>query len=272
MFERFTERARQVVVLGQHAALSYGHGYFGTEHVLLGLLMEAEGAAARVLNGLGITEELVRGEIEKIVGRGEGKGEGDEGPVGLPFTPRARKVLELALREALSLGHNYIGTEHVLLGIVREGEAVAFRILHDHGADTEKVREATMTLLMGERKKKPDAPAKPIPSPPLDPKKREAAVQIDAAAKLLTTLMANDYSGSVTVYFEARPPFMHEKVWPGVRVNVLWETMDSDEIATLISLGDLFGFDAEFSKQHGLTFRPRKSSLSAAIIEAGEPS
>src|SRR5919112_5658824 len=124
MFERFTERARQVVVLAQEEARTLKHNYIGTEHILLGLLREEEGLAARVLESLDITVERVRAQVVRIVGSGEEVTSGQ-----IPFTPRAKKVLELALREALSLGHNYIGTEHILLGLVRENEGVAARIL-----------------------------------------------------------------------------------------------------------------------------------------------
>src|SRR5438477_588209 len=135
MFERFTERARQVVVLAQEEARTLKHNYIGTEHILLGLLREAEGLAARVLESLDITVEEVRAQVARIVGQG------DEVTTGqIPFTPRAKKVLELALREALSLGHNYIGTEHILLGLVRENEGVAARILLDFDADADKIR------------------------------------------------------------------------------------------------------------------------------------
>src|SRR5262249_25624389 len=126
MFERFTERARQVVVLAQEEARTLKHNYIGTEHILLGLLREEEGLAARVLESLDITVERVRAQVVRIVGSGEEVTSGQ-----IPFTPRAKKVLELALREALSLGHNYIGTEHILLGLVRENEGVAPRILLD---------------------------------------------------------------------------------------------------------------------------------------------
>ncbi len=132
MFERFTERARQVVVLAQEEARTLKHNYIGTEHILLGLLREEEGLAARVLESLDITVERVRAQVVRIVGSGEEVTSGQ-----IPFTPRAKKVLELALREALSLGHNYIGTEHILLGLVRENEGVAARILLDFDADSE---------------------------------------------------------------------------------------------------------------------------------------
>jgi len=144
MFERFTERARQVVVLAQEEARSLKHNYIGTEHLLLGLLREEEGVAARVLDGLEVSVEEVRAAVVRIVGSGE------ESPQGqIPFTPRAKKVLELALREALSLGHNYIGTEHILLGLVREDEGVAARILLDLDAEPEKIRGEVMRALSG---------------------------------------------------------------------------------------------------------------------------
>src|SRR5680860_379797 len=144
MFERFTERARQVVVLAQEEARTLKHNYIGTEHILLGLLREEEGLAARVLESLEITVERVRSQVVRIVGSGEEVTSGQ-----IPFTPRAKKVLELALREALSLGHNYIGTEHILLGLVRENEGVAARILLDFDADSDKIRNEVIRMLSG---------------------------------------------------------------------------------------------------------------------------
>jgi ATP-dependent Clp protease ATP-binding subunit ClpC len=144
VFERFTERARQVVVLAQEEARQLKHNYIGTEHILLGLLREEEGLAARVLESLDITVERVRAQVVRIVGSGEEVTSGQ-----IPFTPRAKKVLELALREALSLGHNYIGTEHILLGLVRENEGVAARILLDFDADSEKIRNEVIRMLSG---------------------------------------------------------------------------------------------------------------------------
>src|ERR671935_39122 len=144
MFERFTERPMQVVVLAQEEARTLKHNYIGTEHILLGLLREEEGLAARVLESLDITVERVRAQVVRIVGSGEEVTSGQ-----IPFTPRAKKVLELALREALSLGHNYIGTEHILLGLVRENEGVAARILLDFDADAEKIRNEIIRMLFG---------------------------------------------------------------------------------------------------------------------------
>src|SRR5277367_3425434 len=130
MFERFTDRSRRVVVLAQDQARMLNHQYIGTEHLLLGLIDEGEGVAARVLASLGIKQEMVRQRVEEIIGRGQ------QAPSGhIPFTPRAKKVLQLALREALQLGHNYIGTEHILLGLIREGEGVAAQVLVKLGAE-----------------------------------------------------------------------------------------------------------------------------------------
>jgi ATP-dependent Clp protease ATP-binding subunit ClpC len=144
LFERFSERARQVVVLAQDESRALGHDYIGTEHILLGVLREEEGIGARVLESLDITVEEVRAQVVRVVGTG------DETPTGqIPFTPRAKKVLELSLREALALGHNYIGTEHVLLGIVREHEGVAARILLELGADAETIRNEVIRALSG---------------------------------------------------------------------------------------------------------------------------
>src|SRR5437764_11503972 len=144
MFERFTERARQVIVLAQDETRTLKHNYIGTEHILLGLLREEEGLAARVLDTLDITVEEVRAQVARIVGQGDEVTSGQ-----IPFTPRAKKVLELALREALSLGHNYIGTEHILLGLVRANEGVAARILLDFDADSEKIRNEVIRMLSG---------------------------------------------------------------------------------------------------------------------------
>jgi ATP-dependent Clp protease ATP-binding subunit ClpC len=144
MFERFTERARQVVVLAQDEARLLKHDYIGTEHLLLGLLREEEGLAARALWSFDVTLDDVRDQVIRIVGVGEQAASGQ-----IPFTPRGKKVLELSLREALALGHKYIGTEHILLGLVREGEGVAVRILLDFDADQEKVVDEVMRLLSG---------------------------------------------------------------------------------------------------------------------------
>src|SRR5438309_1906641 len=144
MFERFTDRARRVVVLAQEEARMLNHNYIGTEHILLGLIHEGEGVAAKALESLGISLEAVRQQVEEIIGQGQAAPTGH-----IPFTPRAKKVLELSLREALQLGHNYIGTEHILLGLIREGEGVAAQVLQKLGADLNRVRQQVIQLLSG---------------------------------------------------------------------------------------------------------------------------
>jgi ATP-dependent Clp protease ATP-binding subunit ClpC len=150
MFERFTDRARRVVVLAQEEAKMLNHNYIGTEHVLLGLIHEGEGVAAKALESLDISLEAVREQVQEIIGQGQ------QAPTGhIPFTPRAKKVLELSLREALQLGHNYIGTEHILLGLIREGEGVAAQVLVKLGADLNRVRQQVIQLLSGYQGKDP---------------------------------------------------------------------------------------------------------------------
>jgi Clp amino terminal domain, pathogenicity island component/ClpX C4-type zinc finger len=144
VFERFTDRARRVVVLAQEESRLLNHNYIGTEHILLGLIHEGDGVAAQALTSLGISLADVRGEVERIIGHGGSAPSGH-----IPFTPRAKKVLELSLREALQLGHNYIGTEHILLGLIREGEGVAAQVLGDLGADLATVRQRVVQLLSG---------------------------------------------------------------------------------------------------------------------------
>ena len=144
MFERFTDRARRVVVLAQEEARLLNHNYIGTEHILLGLIHEGEGVAAKALESLGISLEAVRSQVEELIGQGGSSPSGH-----IPFTPRAKKVLELSLREALQLGHNYIGTEHILLGLIREGEGVAAQVLVKLGADLSRVRQQVIQLLSG---------------------------------------------------------------------------------------------------------------------------
>ena len=147
MFERFTDRARRVVVLAQEEARMLNHTHIGTEHLLLALIRESGGVAAQALASLGITEESSRQQVEEIVGRGQpGQQHGH-----LPFTPRAKKILQLSLREAIALGHGYIGTEHILLGLVREGEGVAMRVLDGLGVDPNRVRQQVIQLVSARR-------------------------------------------------------------------------------------------------------------------------
>jgi ATP-dependent Clp protease ATP-binding subunit ClpC len=161
MFERFTDRARRVVVLAQEEARMLNHNYIGTEHILLGLIHEGEGVAAKALESLGISLEGVRQQVEEIIGQGQ------QAPSGhIPFTPRAKKVLELSLREALQLGHNYIGTEHILLGLIREGEGVAAQVLVKLGADLNRVRQQVIQLLSGYQGKETAASGGPAEGTP----------------------------------------------------------------------------------------------------------
>jgi ATP-dependent Clp protease ATP-binding subunit ClpC len=144
VFERFTDRARRGIVLAQEEARMLNHNYIGTEHILLGLIHEGEGIAAQAIVSLGVSLEAVRRQVEEIIGQGQ------SAPTGhIPFTPRAKKVLELGLREALHLGHNYIGTEHLLLGLVREGEGVGAQVLGKLGVDLNGVRQLVVQLLSG---------------------------------------------------------------------------------------------------------------------------
>jgi ATP-dependent Clp protease ATP-binding subunit ClpC len=180
VFERFTEGSRQVVVLAQEEARALKHNYIGTEHILLGLLREEEGLAARVLESLDITVEEVRAQIARIIGQG------DEITTGqIPFTRRAKKVLDFSLREALSLGHNYIGTEHILLGLVRENEGVAARILLDFDADAEKIRNEIIRMLSGPGRRASAQPSSSAPLPDDKPARPPppAGLRLEAVAR-----------------------------------------------------------------------------------------
>jgi hypothetical protein len=162
MFERFTDRARRVVVLAQEEARALDHNYVGTEHILLGLIHEGQGLAAKALESMGISLESVRQQIEEIIGRGKQASAGH-----IPFTPRAKKVLELSLRESVLLGHNYIGTEHILLGLIHEGEGVAAQVLVRLGADLDRVRLRVIQLLAGYQSPGPEVRAvRARPFPP----------------------------------------------------------------------------------------------------------
>ncbi len=156
MFERFTDRARRVLVLAQEEARELNHAFIGTEHILLGLIREGEGVAAKALDALGVTFEVVREKVEEAIGTNT-----NPSPSSPPFTPRAKKVLELSLREALQLGHSYIGTEHMLLGLVREGDGVAAQVLSDLGADTARVRAQVMQMMSGQTGREAGAAVSP---------------------------------------------------------------------------------------------------------------
>jgi ATP-dependent Clp protease ATP-binding subunit ClpA len=217
MFERFTDRARRVVVLAQEEARLLNHNYLGTEHLLLGLTAEDQGVAAKALEALGIRLEAVRSQVEEIIGQGQWAPSGQ-----IPFTPRAKKVLELSLREAKQLGHDYIGTEHILLGLVREGEGVAAQVLIKLGADLPRVRQQVVQLLSGSAGG-PEAAAgmRPVPMPGPEElreageqlaevrRQKEAAIEAqdfdraaalrDAEEELLAGLAAREREGTAGV-------------------------------------------------------------------------
>jgi prophage maintenance system killer protein len=174
-FQRYTDRARQVVVLAQEEARTLNHNYIGTEHILLALIHEGEGVGAKALESLGISLQGVRRQVKEIIGQGQ---QAPSGPI--PFTPRARKVLELSLGEALRLGHNYVGTEHILLALIREGEGVAAKVLVRLDADQNRVRQQVIQLLAGRQSR----PGERVPPPGLgdyDKKIATAMLQKDAA-------------------------------------------------------------------------------------------
>ena len=175
MFERFTQRARRVVVLAQEEARLLNHNYIGTEHILLGLIREGEGVAAKALESLGISLDAVRQQVERIIGQGQ------QAPSGhIPFTPRAKKVLELSLREAQQLGHNYIGTEHILLGLIREGSGVAAQVLVKLGADLNRTRQQVVHLLHGHHGEDVTGESLPLPE--------DALTRVDSLDRRLAAL------------------------------------------------------------------------------------
>jgi ATP-dependent Clp protease ATP-binding subunit ClpA len=221
VFERFTDRARRVVVLAQEEARLLNHNYIGTEHILLGLAHEGQGVAAKALESLGIRLEALRSQVQEIIGQDQ------QGPTGhIPFTPRAKKVLELSLREAKQLGHNYIGTEHLLLGLVREGEGVAAQVLIRLGGDLSRVRQQVIGLLSGSAGgAEAAAGMRPVPMPPPEElreagerlaevrRQKEAAIEAqdferaaalrDAEEELLAGLAAREREWTVGVDLEA---------------------------------------------------------------------
>jgi ATP-dependent Clp protease ATP-binding subunit ClpC len=192
VFERFTDRSRRVVVLAQEEARMLNHNYIGTEHILLGLVHEGEGVAARALDSMSITLESIRREVQDAIGQGQAAPTGH-----IPFTPRAKKVLELSLREALQLGHNYIGTEHILLGLIREGEGVAAQVLEKLGVDLDRVRQAVIQLLSGYQAgagTQPIPREDPAPAGPLCPSCRRP-LEISLGYRTVTARPAEEDEG-----------------------------------------------------------------------------
>jgi Clp amino terminal domain, pathogenicity island component/TIR domain/UvrB/uvrC motif len=193
MFERFTDRARRVVALAQEEARMLNHNYIGTEHILLGLIHEGEGVGAKALESLGIALEGVRQQVEEIVGQGQHRHSGH-----IPFTPRAKRVLELSLREALQLSHNYIGTEHILLGLIREGKGVAAQVLVKVGIDLGRARQQVLQLLAGGQQ----TPAGGQPSTwegELSPVHRDKAAAIGSGRHAIATTTSTAETTSETV-------------------------------------------------------------------------
>jgi ATP-dependent Clp protease ATP-binding subunit ClpC len=197
VFERFTDRARRVVVLAQEEARMLNHNYIGTEHILLALSHEAEGVAAKALESLDISLEAARQQVAEIIGRGP-----EPLPGHIPFTPRAKKVLELAFREAIQLGHNYIGTEHILLGLIREGEGVGAEVLQRLGADLNRVRQTVIQILSGYV---PSAEEMPIEAwtPPSGPRCSSCSLPLEGALAYRTLLAepAEEEGDPISVFF-----------------------------------------------------------------------
>jgi Clp amino terminal domain, pathogenicity island component len=264
MFERFTDRARRVVVLAQEEARLLNHNYIGTEHILLGLIHEGEGVAARALESLGISLEAVRAQVKEIIGRGE------EAPGGhIPFTPRAKKVLELSLREALQLGHNYIGTEHILLGLIREGEGVAAQVLVKLGAGLDRVRQQVVQLLSGYAGGvPPEQPAARSSRPPVAPvaagpgfyAEREPpelvrvvplAREVDAESGLRVVLISLEiWSG----WFDLRYALLPRMDAPPQEIDLDWRV--ADDLGTDYTLTGLAAGGGPLLRVHQLDFRP----------------
>jgi hypothetical protein len=284
MFERFTDRARRVVVLAQEEARLLNHDYIGTEHILLGLIHEGEGVAANALESLGISLEAVRAEVEGTIGLGT------EPPgAHIPFTPRAKKVLELSLREALALGHNYIGTEHILLGLIREGEGVAAQVLVKLGAGLERVRQQVIQVLSGSVG---GSPGEQVPPGPL----RISGQSVTAGIAGGPGVYLDEPAELVRVVPLAREVFQGQslrivlvslEIWSGwldLRYAVLpgdeppgsstpdialdWQV--ADDAGTTYELCGLAGSGARLLRMHQVSFMPapatdaRKLTLTAA--------
>jgi ATP-dependent Clp protease ATP-binding subunit ClpC len=189
VFERFTERARRVLTFAQEEARQLNHSFIGTEHILLGLIREGDGVGAQALRSLGISLQAVRDQVQETIGAAGTVATGSP-----PFTPRAKKVLELALREALQMNHSYIGTEHILLGLVREGEGVAATVLVSLGADLPRVRREVINLMSAAEEREGvrhvDVPAHP--SPPKEPRCPRCNDNVSEAARFRTIVVAPD--------------------------------------------------------------------------------
>ena len=218
MFERFTERARKAMVLAQEEAGRFRHNYIGTEHLLLGLLREDEGLAARALTALGVTLEVARERVASIVGYGE---DGTGGQV--PFTPHSKKVLQLSLREATRLDHNYIGTEHILLGLAREGEGVAVQVLSDLGISPDDIRRELVLMLPGEQVRSLESARRDVEPPEFTPNQllfrgRVESLRIDVRLgdQPQTLLVDLDYIYALRDTEDASRALNHDDILTGV--------------------------------------------------------
>ncbi|HEX2739564.1 MAG TPA: Clp protease N-terminal domain-containing protein [Rubrobacter sp.] len=233
MFERFTERARKVMVLAQDEARHFNHNYIGTEHILLGLVSEGRGVAAQSLSSLGVTLGAVRDQVESIIGYGEDSGRQ------IPFTPRSKKVMELGLRESMQLGHNYIGTEHILLGLVREGEGVAARVFSNLGIAPGRVRREVLRRLGEETEPEP-----------VGETEAEAAGNRMAFRGRVDSLQVGGRVGGRAMTLL-------------VGLDYEYEVRDTDEPSEALNHGDLLGGVVEVFEGSDL------GSVEAGILEAG---
>jgi ATP-dependent Clp protease ATP-binding subunit ClpC len=212
MFERYTDRARRVVVLAQEEARDLGHNYVGTEHILLGLIHERTGVAARALTALGVSQDETRTQVEAIIGRGD-LARVQDGPI--PFTPRTKKVLELAAREALQLGHDYIGTEHILLGLMREGDGVGAQVLNSAGIEFSAVRHQIRELLRGQQESYAppgELPAGELPAASLRPNRLWTADRRHAERGFDVRLRAAGDIGRRLAAMDARLAVIEERL------------------------------------------------------------
>ena len=283
MFERFTDRARRVVVLAQEEARLLNHNYIGTEHLLLGLVHEGEGVAAQALTRLGVSLEAVRAEVEEVVGQGT------EAPSGhIPFTPRSKKVLELSLREALELGHNYIGTEHILLGLLREGQGVGAQVLVKLGAGRDRVRQVVVQLLAGYAGVPPEQRAAAAGRPPVAPvaagpgfySEREPPELVrvvplnrqvaDESGLRVALISLEIWSG----WFDLRYALLPRTAGPLLEVALDWRV--SDDLGTDYTLTGLAAGGGPLLYIHQLDFRPAPPEdariLTLTVRERSEPS
>ena len=263
MFERFTDRGRRVVVLAQEEARLLNHNYIGTEHILLGLIHEGEGVAAKALTQLGVSLEAVRAQVTEIIGQGA------DAPTGhIPFTPRSKKVLELSLREALELGHNYIGTEHILLGLLREGQGVGAQVLVKLGAGRDQVRQAVVQLLAGYAGGRPPEQAAAASRPPVAPvaggpgfyAEREPpelvrvvplAREVTGESGLRVVLISLEiWSG----WFDLRYALLPRMPAPPLEVTLDWRI--ADDLGTDYTLTGMAAGGGPLLHVHQLDFRP----------------